>query len=86
MRRRFIRTPLCRTGFFSKTPCLLLGTPLVQRAPYIGRYGWINVSVRDQDSLELALELVDETCDRIVASEKRRKVASGSSSRKRPRG
>ena len=50
----------------------LLGLPFVQRAPYIGRYGWIDVSVRDRRSLKLALDLVDETYSRVAAAGKRR--------------
>jgi predicted DNA-binding protein (MmcQ/YjbR family) len=50
----------------------LRGLPYVQRAAYIGRYGWVKVSVRDRRSLKLALGLVDETYGRIAAAGKGR--------------
>lgn len=50
----------------------LLGLPFVRRASYIGRFGWIDVSVRNRRSLKLALALIDETYSRVAAMGKRR--------------
>lgn len=45
----------------------LLQLPYVERAPYIGRYGWVSVTVADDASLELALDLLDESYDQVVS-------------------
>ncbi|MFN3651874.1 MAG: MmcQ/YjbR family DNA-binding protein [Armatimonadota bacterium] len=45
----------------------LLALPCVQPAPYIGRYGWVLVTVSDEDSLALALEQIDYTYDQLAA-------------------
>ncbi len=55
----------------------LLRLPFVQRAHYIGRYGWIDVSIRDRRSLKLALDLVDETYNRIAVTGKSGATAAG---------
>lgn len=31
----------------------------VSRAAYVGRFGWVTVEVTDQETLDLALELID---------------------------
>src|SRR5688572_23864425 len=54
----------------------LLRLPFVQRAAYIGRYGWINVKVRDRRSLKLALDLVDDTYHRVADAAKRQGKAA----------
>lgn len=41
----------------------LLSLPFVERSPYIGRYGWVSVTVEDDEGLELALELIDDSYD-----------------------
>lgn len=52
-----------------------LGLPYVTRAPYIGRYGWIHVSVRNQRTLKMALDLIDDTYAAIIhRSTKRTRV------------
>lgn len=35
--------------------------PYVERARYVGRYGWVTASVTDEDSLEAALEWLRES-------------------------
>lgn len=35
--------------------------PFVSKARYVGRYGWITAEVRDEDSLEAALEWMRES-------------------------
>jgi predicted DNA-binding protein (MmcQ/YjbR family) len=45
----------------------LLALPFIQRSPYIGRYGWLAVSISDDDALELAQELIDASYEIIAA-------------------
>lgn len=49
---------------------ILLEAEFIQRSRYIGRYGWVTVSIGDEEALKLALELVDDSYD-IVKSRKR---------------
>jgi predicted DNA-binding protein (MmcQ/YjbR family) len=35
--------------------------PYVRRASYVGRYGWVTASVRDEESLAAALEWIRES-------------------------
>lgn len=48
----------------------LLARPDVQLAHYIGRYGWVNVSIDNQATMKLALRLVDETYEQIAHGKK----------------
>lgn len=41
----------------------LLDLPFVKRAPYVGRYGWVSVTVDDDQALALALDLIDDSYD-----------------------
>jgi predicted DNA-binding protein (MmcQ/YjbR family) len=50
----------------------LLGLPFVRKAAYVGRFGWVSVSIEDEESLELALSLIDDSYD-IVSKRTRRK-------------
>lgn len=52
----------------------LLSMPFVERAPYVGRYGWIRVTVEDEEGLALALELI-ETSYGLIRKPKKRKPA-----------
>ena len=33
--------------------------PAIERAAYVGRFGWVTVTVKNKDTLRLALDLVD---------------------------
>jgi predicted DNA-binding protein (MmcQ/YjbR family) len=48
----------------------LLALQIVERAPYVGRYGWVVVEVRDEEGLDLALSLIDTSYD-LVSQRKR---------------
>jgi predicted DNA-binding protein (MmcQ/YjbR family) len=45
----------------------LLTLSFIKRSPYIGRYGWIRVSVENDDALDLALRLIDHCYETIAA-------------------
>jgi predicted DNA-binding protein (MmcQ/YjbR family) len=49
----------------------LLMLPFVERARYVGRFGWVSVRVEDDEALELALELIDDSYDLIAPKRKR---------------
>ena len=48
----------------------LLALPYVERSPYIGRYGWLAITIADDDALELAQELVDGSYELIASKSK----------------
>ena len=54
----------------------LLSLPFIKRSVYIGRYGWVSVSITDEESLELALRLVDSTYDQIANKKRPKKKKS----------
>lgn len=64
------------TGFTIKSTlekqAALVMHPSISVAKFVGRFGWVSVVIKDEDTLELALELIDESYDSIVL--KRRKV------------
>lgn len=45
----------------------LLRLPNVERASHVGRYGWVTVDAADYDSLDLALQLIDESYRLVVS-------------------
>jgi predicted DNA-binding protein (MmcQ/YjbR family) len=47
----------------------LLGLPFIRKAAYVGRFGWVSVSIENEESLELALSLIDDSYD-IVSKRK----------------
>jgi predicted DNA-binding protein (MmcQ/YjbR family) len=49
----------------------LLSLPFVRRASYIGRYGWVSVTVTNKQTRDLALGLIDDSYDLIAAKTKR---------------
>jgi predicted DNA-binding protein (MmcQ/YjbR family) len=55
----------------------LLELPYVRKASYIGRYGWVHLSVGDDEALRLALELIDDTYDQVAVKAKRKRDAGG---------
>jgi predicted DNA-binding protein (MmcQ/YjbR family) len=48
----------------------LLALPYVERSPYIGRYGWLAITITNDDALELAQELVDGSYEIIGSKSK----------------
>jgi predicted DNA-binding protein (MmcQ/YjbR family) len=48
----------------------LLAMPNVEKAPYVGRYGWVSVRVDEAEQLELALELIDTSYELIRGKRK----------------
>ena len=56
----------------------LLALPYVERSPYIGRFGWLAITITDKDALELAQELVDASYEIIASKSKGQTKASKS--------
>jgi predicted DNA-binding protein (MmcQ/YjbR family) len=52
----------------------LIAHPDIEVAAYVGRYGWVTITISDSDTLEVALDLIDESYD--LVKPKRRKSAA----------
>lgn len=44
---------------------VLIQHPAIRVADYVGRYGWVTVEVTDDESLELARDLIDESFEMV---------------------
>ncbi len=45
--------------------------PAIERAAYVGRFGWVTVTIRNKETLRLAMDLVDASY-RLVARRAKR--------------
>src|SRR5258708_2666635 len=54
----------------------LIQHPAIGVAAYVGRYGWVTVTIEDSATLDIALDLVDESYD-LVRKKGRKKKATG---------
>jgi predicted DNA-binding protein (MmcQ/YjbR family) len=45
---------------------VLIQHPDIEVAQYVGRYGWVSVHLRSEETLDLALDLIDESYDAIA--------------------
>jgi predicted DNA-binding protein (MmcQ/YjbR family) len=52
----------------------LLSQPFAHRAHYIGRFGWVTLTVSDDETFELAKDLLDETYEQVAPKRRRRKT------------
>ncbi len=43
----------------------LVQHPAICVSAYVGRYGWVTITVGDEETLDIALELVDESYDAV---------------------
>jgi predicted DNA-binding protein (MmcQ/YjbR family) len=55
---------------------LLLGRPDVVKSKYIGRYGWIALTIHDDETLELAKALIDDTYAQIANKRQRERASA----------
>src|SRR5688572_21540471 len=44
----------------------LIQHPDIEVAQYVGKHGWVTITVRSRETLDLALELIDESYDMVV--------------------
>lgn len=51
----------------------LLQLPYISVAPYVGRYGWVRVTVVDDEALDIALDLIEDSYRIVAARGKKRK-------------
>jgi predicted DNA-binding protein (MmcQ/YjbR family) len=45
----------------------LIQHPAITVADYVGRYGWVSIDIDSEDTLAIALDLIDESYDLVAA-------------------
>ena len=61
----------------------LVEHPAIEVAKYVGRFGWVTVTVRDAKTLSLALELIDRSHARVAQGKRASRPAAVAPARKR---
>jgi len=51
----------------------LIQHPNIEIAAYVGRYGWVTVHLRDQETFAFAFELIDESYEMVAPRPKKGK-------------
>ena len=63
----------------------LIEHPAIEKAKYVGRFGWVSITVTSKQTSRLALELIDQSYDSIAAGKSKRKEAVMATSTKTTR-
>ena len=50
----------------------LIEHPAIEVAKYVGRFGWVTITIKNRRTLSLALELIDRSYDSLAAKAKTR--------------
>jgi predicted DNA-binding protein (MmcQ/YjbR family) len=50
---------------------MLVMHPHVRKAAYVGRFGWVTVDLVNSEALELAMDLIDESYESVVAKKRK---------------
>lgn len=53
----------------------LIQHPAIRVADYVGRYGWVTVSITNEETLDLALDLIEESFEMIAPKRRAAKKA-----------
>jgi len=51
----------------------LIEHPAIEVAKYVGRFGWVTITIKSKKTLQLALELIDESYDSIATRRSKKK-------------
>ena len=54
----------------------LVQHPAIRAADYVGRYGWVTVSISDAETLDLALDLIEDSFEMVKPRGRKEKVKS----------
>ena len=62
----------------------LIEHPAIEVAKYVGRFGWVTIEATDAETLQLALELIDDSYERIsgLGARKKRSTTAPTAERK----
>ncbi|HSI72269.1 MAG TPA: MmcQ/YjbR family DNA-binding protein [Fimbriimonas sp.] len=52
----------------------LVQHPNIEVAAYVGRYGWVRIEIVDDEVLELARDLIDESYDAVARKQGKRRA------------
>ena len=51
----------------------LIEHPEIEVAKYVGRFGWVSITIKSKKTLQLALELIDASYESIARPRKRKR-------------
>ena len=51
---------------------ILIQQPNIEKAAYVGRFGWVTVTVANDADLELAFDLIDESYEMVSSKSKKK--------------
>jgi predicted DNA-binding protein (MmcQ/YjbR family) len=63
---------------------VLIQQPNIEKAAYVGRFGWVTVSVTNDADLDLAFDLIDESYDLVSSKSKKRSKSNTMDERSNP--
>lgn len=81
----FLGRSACTVKPYPEELDLLLGRDDVVLSKYIGRYGWITLTIGDDETLELAKSLIDDTYYQIATKRQRERAAAAGEAPRRAR-
>lgn len=61
-----VETPVITVKSTIEEQSALIQHPNIEVAAYVGRYGWVTVWLRDDDTTELALDLIDRSYESVA--------------------
>lgn len=50
---------------------ILIQHPAIEKAPYVGRYGWLSIAITDDETTALTMDLIDDSYDSVAPKSKR---------------
>jgi predicted DNA-binding protein (MmcQ/YjbR family) len=68
-----VQTPMVCVKSTLVKQAALVQHPNIEIAAYVGRHGWVTVYLRDQQTFDLALELIDESYEMIAPPPSKRR-------------
>jgi predicted DNA-binding protein (MmcQ/YjbR family) len=68
-----IETPVISVKSTLEKQAALIQHPNIEVAAYVGRYGWVRVNLQDEETVDLAFDLIDESYEMIAPKRKPKK-------------
>ena len=73
------QTPVITVKSTLEKQSALIQHPNIEIAAYVGRYGWVTVHMRDEQTYAIAFDLIDESYDLVAPPPSKRRAKSASS-------
>lgn len=66
------RTAVTVKSTLEKQAALIMH-PNISKAAYVGRFGWVTIDLKDKETLDLAIDLIDESYNAVRPKRKAKK-------------